>query len=113
MYFNYLLLTTSRTLTYTRNNLSYSIISGTFSHQYKRSVKKWQYLKLQISNIHTTQKLCYPTSLTICLGSILCGYYVRKWWLRQPFMQQQMYITWFKQKKHIFYGIFLLWYNKS
>ncbi|KOX74187.1 Integrin alpha-4 [Melipona quadrifasciata] len=100
----YLRLTTSKTLTCIKKSLSYSTNSGTFPFQCKKIDKRWQCLKLQISNFHTTQKLNYPGSLLLCFGSIYCGHCVRKWWLKQTPEQQLKYIIWFRQKKRIFYG---------
>lgn len=109
MYFR---LTTGKTLTCIKKSLSYSTNSGTFLFQSKKLERRWQYLKFQISNFHTTQKLNYPGSLLLCFGSIYCGHCVRKWWLKQTPEQQLKYIKWFRQRKRIFYGILFITYER-
>lgn len=111
MYFKYLRLTTGRALTCTKRNLLYSTNYGTFSTQRKKLERRWQGLKFQISNFHTTKKLNYPAPLILCFGSICCGHFVKKWWLNQTVEQQQKYIRWFKRRKYTIYGILSVTYK--
>lgn len=111
MYFKYLRLTTGRALTCTKRSLLYSTNYGTFSTQCKKLERRWQGLKFQISNFHTTKRLNYPAPLILCFGSICCGHFVRKWWLKQTVEQQQKYIRWFKRRKYTIYGILSVTYK--
>ncbi|XP_024225722.1 integrin alpha-PS5 isoform X3 [Bombus impatiens] len=104
MYFKYLRLTTGRALTCTKRSLLYSTNYRTFSIQCKKLERRWQGLKFQISNFHTTQRLNCPAPLILCFGSCCCGHFVRKWWLKQTIEQQQKYIRWFKRRKYTIYG---------
>ncbi|CAK9801137.1 Metalloendopeptidase OMA1, mitochondrial [Anthophora plagiata] len=104
MYLKYSQLITSRTLICARKSLLYKIVPEPSPFRCKKSEKKWQCLNVQTSGFHTTQKLHFHAPVILCLGSILCGSFIRKRWLKLSPTEQEMIIRWYKQRRHIFHG---------
>ncbi|KOC68175.1 Metalloendopeptidase OMA1, mitochondrial [Habropoda laboriosa] len=104
MYSKYSQLITSRTLICTRKSLLCRTVPESFPFQCKRSERKWQCLKLQTACFHTTQKLHSPGLIILCLGSILCGRFIRKRWMTMSPIKQEMFIRWYMQRRRIING---------